>query len=544
MQDALVVDASRKDLEDYLKAERELEVRKLRTEFAKPGGLLKFIRYFWDVLEPKEPLIEGKALEAICLHLEAVSQGEIKRILINVPPGFMKSLMTNVFWPAWEWATINSSLRYVAFSYASSLTVRDNGKFRDLLISQKFQELYGRDFKMRKIGEEKVSNSKTGWKLATSVGGVGTGERGDRIIVDDPHNVKESESDTVREETVRWFRESLSSRINNERTAFIVIMQRVHEGDVSGTILKHFPDYVHLQIQMEFDPKAAKVTSIGWKDWRTEDGELAWPERFSAKMVAALRREIGDYGYAGQYQQTPEVRGGGIIKRSYWQAWPEKRFPVFSYIIASLDTAYTEKHDNDPSALTIWGVFRDKHDNSRIMLCYAWEGWEQFHELVSSVNYMCNPRWKPSPQEYSQEVIAKLSKLPRLPVHKLIIESKASGISVGQELMRLFGGASAYSIELIDPKKLGGGDKVARMNSVEHIFESGMVYAPVASRFAQKLIDQIAKFPRAEHDDLSDTTSQALRYLRDTGIIARAEEHARDYAEAASFKPKLVPIYG
>lgn len=543
MQEALVT--NRKELESYLKAERELEVRLLRASFKSKGGLLKFVRYFWDVLEPKAELVEGEALTAICEHLEAVTDGRIQYLLINVPPGFMKSLLVNVFWPAWEWAIGHHSYRYVTFAYAASLTVRDNGKFRDLLISQKYQEIYGRDFRLKKIGEEKVSNSKTGWKLASSVGGVGTGERGDRVIVDDPHNVKESESDVVRQETVRWFRESLSNRVNDaKKSAFVVIMQRVHEADVSGTIIKDFPEYVHLKIQMEFDPKKAKATSIGWKDWRKVDGELAWPERFDAKIVAGFKRKLGAYAYTGQYQQEPEVRGGGIIKRAYWKSWPEKRFPVFEYLLASLDTAYTEKHENDPSALTIWGVFRDQNKNTRVMMCYAWEGWEQLHELVASVNYMCNPKWKPDPKTHAPELLLKLGKLPRLPVHKLIIESKASGISTGQELLRLFGGLGAYSIELIDPKKLGGGDKVARMHSVEHIFESGMIYAPTAARFAEKLIDQMAKFPRAEHDDLSDTASQALRYLRDTGLIARSEEHARDYAEAAAFKPKLVPIYG
>lgn len=545
MQDALEL-KPRKELETYLKALREQEVRNLRKAFAAEGGLLKFVRYFWDVLEPKADLVDGEPLEAICEHLEAVTRGKIQYLMINVPPGFMKSLMTNVFWPAWEWAIGYSNYRYVTFSYAKSLTIRDNGKFRDLMISHKYQEIYGRDFRLKKIGEEKVSNSKTGWKLASSVGGVGTGERGDRVIVDDPHNVKESESDVVRQETVRWFRESLSSRVNDvKKSAFVVIMQRVHEADVAGTIIKDFPEYTVLKIQMEFEPKeATKVTSIGWKDWRKKDGELAWPARFDESEVKKLRRKLGTYAYTGQYQQEPEVRGGGIIKRAYWQTWPEKRFPVFEYLLGSLDTAYTEKHENDPSALTIWGVFRDKHNNSRVMLCYAWEGWEQLHELVSSVNYMCLPQWKPDPKTVDPELMAKLKLLPRLPVRKLIIESKATGISVGQELLRLFGGYGSYSIELIDPKKLGGGDKVARVHSVEHLFESGMVYAPTAARFAEKVIDQMAKFPRAEHDDLTDTASQALRYLRDTGLIARSEEHARDFAEAAAFKPQLPPLYG
>lgn len=543
MSEALVnpEDINRKDLEFILGAERELEFRRLRAEFRAPGGLIKFVRYFWKVLEPKEPLIEGWPLEAICSHLEAVTEGRILRLLINVPPGFMKSLLTNVFWPAWEWATGRPETRYVTFSYASTLTTRDNGRFRDLITSFEYRELFGREFAAKKIGEEKVSNNKTGWKLASSVGGVGTGERGDRVIIDDPHNVKESESETVREETVRWFRESLSNRVNNvQKSAFVVIMQRVHESDVSGAILKYFPEYVHLIIQMEYDPKVKRPSPIGWQDPRSEDGQLAWEDRFPKSEVVNLKRSLGEYAYAGQYQQTPEVRGGGILKRHYWRQWNHPKFPVFEYILASLDTAYTERHENDPSAMTVWGVFRDDNKNTKVMLLYAWEGWAQLHELVQSINWMCNPKWVP---ELDEQTVALLKKLPRFPVHKVIIENKATGISVGQELYRLFGNLGSYSVEVLDPKKLGGGDKIARAHAVEPTLESGMVYVP-AKKWAEKLIDQAAKFPRAEHDDLTDTATQALRYLRLTGLIHRSEEHAADFAEKAAYQPPLPPLYG
>jgi hypothetical protein len=189
------------------------------------GGLMAFIRYFWRILEPEAELVEGWALYAIVEHLEAVSFGEITRLLITVPPGFMKSLCTDVFWPAWEWGPIgNAHLRYVAFSYSASLTMRDNERFRDLIIHNSYQALWGKEVRAVKIGETKVTNTRKGWKLASSVGGVGTGERGDRVILDDAHNIKEAESETVRTETVRWFRESMSDRLNSLQTG-------VHRGD-------------------------------------------------------------------------------------------------------------------------------------------------------------------------------------------------------------------------------------------------------------------------------------------------------------------------
>jgi hypothetical protein len=177
---------------------------KLRKQQARRGGLLEFVRYFWHTLEPKtRPLVEGWPLEAICIHLEAVTFGDITRLLVNVPPGFMKSLLTDVFWPAWEWGPMNMPhMRYVAFSYSDTITTRDNNKMVRLVSSPSYRQLWGDRFTMTKTGERRIENNMTGFKLATSVGGVGTGERGDRVILDDPHNVVKAESALEREKTV------------------------------------------------------------------------------------------------------------------------------------------------------------------------------------------------------------------------------------------------------------------------------------------------------------------------------------------------------
>jgi len=282
------------------------------------GGLLEFVRYFWSVLEPGTKFVDGWALEAICEHLEAVTFGEITKLLINVPPGFMKSLLTDVFWPAWEWGPMNKPhIRYVTFSYSSMLTERDNGRFKDLLTCPEYQEMYGDRVQLRKVGETKVTNMRHGWKLASSVGGVGTGERGDRAIIDDPHNVKESESKAVRQETIRWFRESLSSRLNNMETgAKVVIMQRVNEEDVSGEIISSMDGWCHLLIPMEYvwqadDNGQPLATSIGWVDprWKPRpqdcDGELAWPERFPEHIIPTMKSDASKFAWACNPYEAP-----------------------------------------------------------------------------------------------------------------------------------------------------------------------------------------------------------------------------------------------
>ncbi len=490
-------------------------------------GLLSFVKYFWHVLEPGTDFVEGMPLEAMCEHLEAVTYGEVRQLLINVPPGFMKSLLVDTFWPAWEWGPMKMPhLRYVAFSYSSSLTERDNGKFRDLMQSPAYQAMYGADFVLKKTGETKITNNKHGWKLATSIGGVGTGERGDRIILDDPHNIKESESDKIREETIRWFRESMSSRMNDiSKSAVVVIMQRVHESDVSGTILELELPYTHLMIPMRYVWSADEngdpyTTSIGWHDprWKENpedsDGEWAWPQRFPEEEVIKLEHVLGPYATSGQLQQTPEARGGGIIKREFWQPW-EGKFPSFSYIFASLDGAFTANEQNDPSGLTVWGVFEDGLGHNKLMLIFAWRKFLQFE----------GQRLRPDPDENQRDFMDRQMRewglvewtehtLRYWKCDRLLVEAKASGISVSQSLQTRYRNRN-WAVQLEDPK----GDKVARALAVQATFANKMIYAPLEREWCRMVVDEAAIFPNGKYDDLTDSCTMAIKHIRDLGLL-------------------------
>jgi hypothetical protein len=241
-------------------------------------------------------------------------------------------------------------LRHLAFSYAQDLTTRDNNKLVNLVCSAQYRALWGERFTMVKTGEGRPENSQTGFVLATSVGGVGTGERGDRVRLDDPHNVIKIDSVEMMEKTVRFFRESMSNRLNDDDSAIVVCMQRLRDHDVSGDILAREADYCHLMIPMRFEPMAYPASAdglrtedpesgepyegndLGWIDPRALDehgevlspremaqfeGELAWPERFDHAWDVAMAFELGDNAYAGQYQQSPVPRKGGILKREY-----------------------------------------------------------------------------------------------------------------------------------------------------------------------------------------------------------------------------------
>lgn len=532
------------------------------------GGLLSFVRYFWHILEPGTRFVDGWALEAVCEHLEAVTFGEVTKLLINVPPGFMKSLLTDVFWPAWEWGPMQMPhVRYVAFSYSSSLTERDNLKFKDLITCEDYQAMYGnaagqakdRQVVVRKTGEKKVSNWKHGWKLATSVGGVGTGERGDRIILDDPHNIKESESETIRKETIRWFRESMSSRLNDMETgAKVVIMQRVHDEDVSGEIIKELGDWCHLLIPMEYEwgyvvndagEAVPPSTTIGWTDprWREDpkdcDGELAWPERFPEHIIPSMKKDAGPFAWAGQYQQTPKMRGNAIFERAWWQPWEpaDGKFPPFEYVVVSVDSAFTEKEQNDPSAAVVLGVFKNEHGFNRVMLAHAWRRRLRF----SSPKVVPEPGEKPMAFRTRQQAAWGLTDWVadtciRFRADRLLIEAKASGISAAQTLQDSHPHAG-WDIQLIDPKGL---DKVARALAVQPSFSQEMVYIPYPLRvWGEQTIDEMEVFPKGKFKDLTDAMTQGIKHLRDNGLLRSDEEVRLSQLEAVKHKPKLKPLY-
>jgi predicted phage terminase large subunit-like protein len=530
------------------------KLREKQEAKAYEGSLISFANYLWPVVEPSIPFVQGWALSAIAEHLEAVTRGEIRRLLINVPPGFSKSLLTDVFWPAWEWGPKNKPwYRYVCAAYSNHLTERDNMRCRNIVMSDRYQRLWGSNFRIsnEQFTKVKFANDKTGWKLATSTGGIGVGERGDRFIIDDPNNTMLMESEAVRYTTNMWFTEVVPDRLNNPKeSAIVVIQQRLHEEDVSGVALDRDLGYTHLCIPMEYvahgfvngydvngkiktfdtwDPEPEeKPVKLFWQDPREEEDAPAWPERFGPAEIEELKKAKGPYAWAGQYQQTPEVRGGSIIRRDYWNNWEEPKYPDLEYILASVDTAYTEKEENDASALTVWGMFRDANKNPKIILLHAWQEKLEIHKLVQRIIDTCT--------KDSREVSH-----PRFQVDRLLIEAKASGLSVSQEIRRIIGFNGKFGIELINPTKQG--DKVARAHSVLHLFSDGMVYAPLGRTWCDEVVNQCAVFPKGSKDDLVDSTTMALRHLRDNGFALLREESAFDIAAEFEYRPRAQALY-
>jgi predicted phage terminase large subunit-like protein len=498
-------------------------------------SLYEFMRRGWKYIDPA-PWVDMWAVEAVAEHLQAVVDGEINRLIINIPPRMGKSSITSVALPAWTWAqplnspTSGPGVPFLFASYKDALSMRDSVKCRRLIKSPWYQERWGSRFQLMADQDTKhrFANTSGGERLITSIGAGVTGEGGNIIVIDDPNAANDVESEATTEDTIEWWEGTMPTRLNDaKRGAYVIIQQRLAENDLTGHILeKNDGRWTHLCLPMRFEKDRSFVTTIGWEDPREDDGELLAPERFDEETLRNLEKELGPYKAAGQLQQRPEPKGGGIIQRDYWQLWEEEAFPLFDYILAFVDTAYTEKEQNDPSAMTVWGVFSqetksvtsrviDRLGNPeiaertyiegapKVMLMHAWTERLEINPLVQKIEKTCRV----------------------LKVDKLLIENKASGISVSQELRRIYQDVP-FTVQLCDPKSQ---DKYARLYSVQNVFAEGIVYAPDRS-WADKVITQCALFPKAKHDDLVDTVSGALRHLREIGMITRKEERSAEIA--------------
>ena len=563
---------------------KQIDIEKQLAELDRADcedSLYTFLKHAWKYIDAS-PFTEGWPIEAIAEHLQAVVDGDIRRLIINIPPRMGKSSITSCAFPAWAWAqpftspTCGPGVQFLHASYAQQLSLRDSVKCRRLIESPWYRGLWGDRFKLTSDQNTKgrFDNDQNGSRLSTSVGSALTGEGGSIIVVDDPNAAQEAFSEATIAATIEWWDSALSTRLNDPKTgAFVVIQQRLSEEDLTGHIMsKDRGEWTHLCLPMRYEWSRHSYSSIGWDDPRgcDDDGEplvivnengdrvpvspdaqielddregtLLWPDRFGEKEVEILERQLGPWAAAGQLQQRPEPKGGGIIKREWWQPWSGDIYPNMDLIIASLDTAYTTKTDNDPSAMTVWGVFSSdvsvqapthaggRHGGMmeysrqytetapRVMLMDAWQGRYELHDLVTKVAIACR----------------------KMKVDILLIENKAAGHSVAQEIRRMYG-FEKFGVQMFDPKSQ---DKLARLYSVQHLFAEGLVFAPI-KQWAEMVITQVGQFPKAKHDDLVDTVSMAMRHLRETGAIVRGDEWRADVEDQLSFKGNnnLDPLY-
>lgn len=452
---------------------REIEKRAThKSRIACEASFAEFVKQAWHVIEPGVNLKWGWAMDAICQHLEAVTAGHIKRLLMNVPPGTSKSTLVGVMWPAWEW-TQNPSLRYISTSHKADLATRDNMKCRRLIQSEWYQSRWPIKLVSDQNAKTKFENDKTGFRESMAFTSM-TGSRGDRVILDDPLSADDANSEAALRAAELSFTETLPTRVNNENSAIIVIMQRLHELDTSGIILDRGLPYVHLNLPMRFEPERKCKTEIGFEDPREKDGELLFPERFAEPQVADLEKTMGSYAAAGQLQQRPVPRSGGLFSREWFKFLQE--IPPNTTFVRGWDLAATAKE----SAAYTAGVKVGKTADGKIIIADA------VRDRLSGNGVRTLIKTTATIDGCRQSI-------PQDP-------GQAGKAQVEQFAQDLAGFDVRFSPE--------SGDKLTRALPISAQAEAGNVYV-IEGEWNKAFIDECALFPNGKYKDQVDALSRA-----------------------------------
>lgn len=465
--------------------------------------LYDFLQDAWKVIEPGVPFTHGWHLEAICEHLEAVSDGDIKRLLINIPPRHSKSTLVSVIWPVWQWLR-DPSTQFLCASYAMSLSIRDNRKSRMLIQSPWFQSIYRSAFTLSNDQNMKsyFENSARGYRMAVSTGSAATGHGGSILIGDDLHAIDEKESDVARESCLDWYDTTFSTRLNNPETGAIVIIgQRIHEMDISGHLLEQ-GGWEHLNLPAEYERERRCTTSIGWSDPRKEEGQLLWIQRFSREILDGLKRILGVLGYSALYGQRPVPPGGYVFNATYERLFtitPERDFYQlvtpsgirnFSvkecYELITSDVAAKAKEQNDFTVFALWAI-TPEHD---VLLLDLWRG----HWTIPQQKEKARSFYR---THYSQRLRA------------FYFEDVGYQGAIGQDLL-----TEGLPCMEFHPE----GDKVQRAGGGSIYQEAGKIYFLKGALWLEDFRKEIYTFPKSVKDDQVDNLSMVCMIVREPGF--------------------------
>ena len=435
-----------------------------------------FTRKAFGTVDPGAEYQHNWHVDYIGELLEACTRGEIKRLIINVPPRYLKSVSVTVAWPAWLLGN-DPSRKIIAASYSHSLSLKHSTDCRLVIKS----DWYGRAFPGVRLAfdqdtKEKFVTTQRGMRYATSVGGSVTGEGGNFLIVDDPHNPMQALSDVQRKQALTWFDQSFASRLNDKKNGVIVlVMQRLHANDLTGHLLEKGGWY-HASLPQVAEEKT--VIDFGRVKMIRQPGDPLHPAREDAEAIERLKSDIGSYAWAGQYQQRPVPAEGGMCK-AHWLQRYERREEKYLRVVQSWDTAVKPKQINDPSVCTTWG---ERHG-----------GWDLLQVLVRRLEY----------PDLKSLVVSQASAWQP---DAILIEDKASGQQLLQDLRR----ESQLPIIAINPEA----DKITRFAACSALIEAGRVYLPTQAAWLTDYEAEILTFPNAAHDDQVDSTSQFLNWMK------------------------------
>ena len=440
-------------------------------------GFMPFIKKVWPAF------IEGRHHKIMAEAFERVANGDLKRLIINMPPRHTKSEFASYLLPAWFLGQYPEK-KIIQTAHTAELSVGFGRKVRNLVDSEDYKEIFPElGLRADSKAAGRWSTSKGGEYFAIGVGGAVTGKGADLLIIDDPHSEQEGQSADagVFDKVYEWYTSGPRQRLQ-PGGAIIIVMTRWHKRDLTGKIVK------------------TSVQREGMDEWEVIEfpaimpsGNALWPEFWSLTELEALRSELPAPKWQAQYQQDPSSEESALVKREWWKKWEEERPPQCEFIIQSWDTAFLKTQRADYSACTTWGVFYQPDDTGvtqpNIILLDAYKERLEFPELKKCAFEFYN--------EFEPDAC--------------IVEAKAAGTPLIFELRAMGIPVSEYT-----PSR--GNDKISRVNAVSDLFASGIVWCP-ETRFAEEVIEEFASFPAGEHDDLVDSSTQALLRFRQGGFL-------------------------
>ena len=464
----------------------ELSLSDIERELSE-RHLVDFVRNAWHVVEPGEPFLNNWHLGYIAEHLEAVTAGEIKRLLINLPPRHTKSLLTTIMYPAWEWLK-RPDLRYLFVSYASTLSSEHSRKRRSVIESDWYKANWPH---VVLTGDQNVKleyeNTKKGVMVATSVGGSATGKGGNRIIIDDPIDPSEAYSDAKRVSANEYIERTLPSRLNvPRRDAIIMVMQRLHEDDPSGRILdKGDSDWVHVCVPAECHERTTYTYPRSGDVKVRESGEVLWKERIDQHDLDSIKSGDGMTirDFEAQYNQEPSPAGGTMFDSRWWKYYVQP--PVLDEIVQSWDLNFGGGSNPD----YVVGMVLGRKGADRYVL-----------DMVRS---QCDF------PETLRLLRAMTAKWPQ--AHAKYVERAANGAALISTLKKEISG-----IIPVVPR----GAKVVRAQASTAAVEAGNVYLPATcldplrtTIMTETFIDEMSRFPVGRNDDIVDAFSQGMNRM-------------------------------
>ena len=466
----------------------KIKLHQKEKESRVKDDFLEFVKHMWP------EFVEGYHHKIIAEKFNKLATGEIKRLIVNMPPRHTKSEFASNYLPAWMIGK-NPKLKIIQTTHTAELAVRFGRKAKNVIDSSEYQEVFKTKLQEDSKAAGRWETEGGGEYFAAGVGGAITGRGADLLIIDDPHKEQDAMSKEGFDKAYEWYTSGPRQRLQ-PGGAIVVVMTRWSTKDLTGRLMQGQKEVKGDQWEVIEFPAIMP------------SGLPVWPEYWNLNELEKVEATLPIAKWNAQWMQAPTAEEGAIIKRDWWQDWPHDNPPVTEFIIQSYDTAFLKKETADYSAITTWGMFRDDENQMHIILLDAEKDRYEFPELrrVAHESFLF---WRPQ---------------------MVLIEAKASGIPLTHELSRM-------GIPVVNYTPSKGNDKHVRVNTVAPFFESGRVWAPMHKQYAQEVIEECAAFPNGSHDDYVDSMTQAIMRFRQGGFLLHPED------EQEEIRPREPKVY-